>query len=102
SALLKHRELFSLSSGFPPTTTHLQQAGDLLMYNVTAACGYGEGLHGAFERISSVSRLKYERVEGRGRIIFARRDHPALCPTLRFKAPTRLADARSVRKLLEI
>ncbi len=55
-----------------------------------------------FNACDKISLLKYEQVEGRGRLVLARKDAPQLIEQITFKDPVPLSDHRRVRKFLEL
>ncbi|WP_400190604.1 diadenylate cyclase [Hymenobacter sp. B81] len=60
------------------------------------------GNHGLYDACNGVAALRHEGDEGRGTMILARRNHPAVVPVLTLEAPVPLRDHRSIRKLLEM
>ncbi len=61
-----------------------------------------EGFQGFFSACCIISSMQYERISGHGRMVVARRDHPALRPAIRFVNDARLDQFRGVRKMLEL
>src|ERR1700730_740378 len=55
-----------------------------------------------YDACDRISLLKYEQVEGRGRIVLAPKDTEGLCTQISFQDNVRLEDYRRVRKLLEL
>lgn len=55
-----------------------------------------------FDTCNRVSSLKYEQKVSNGRIVIARKKHPALETLIDFKDPSDVLDIRSLRKLLEL
>jgi hypothetical protein len=77
-------------------------AGTALLFEVAAA---GRGMGDAqtlLDRLSVISAAYYERRVGRGRIVVARPDHPAVRPRLRLSQPVPLGEPQWTRKLLEM
>jgi hypothetical protein len=77
-------------------------AGTALLFEVAAA---GHGVADAYallDRLNVVSATSYERRVGRGRIVFARPDHPAVRYKLRLAEPVPLGEPQWTRKLLEM
>jgi len=60
------------------------------------------GYHGFFSACNTISSLKYESSVGYGRIVLARKDHPAVTPVVNFASDLRLSRFRGARKLLEL
>jgi DisA bacterial checkpoint controller nucleotide-binding len=54
-----------------------------------------------FEAMDRITTQHYEGGAAAGRLIIARRDHPATRLDIQFRRPTRLSRSRAVRKLLE-
>jgi hypothetical protein len=80
----------------------LRAAGTALLFEVAAA---GRGLsdaHALLDRLNVVSATNYERRVGRGRVVIARADHPAVRHRLRFATPVPLGEPQWTRKLLEM
>ncbi len=61
-----------------------------------------EGYQGFFASCNLISSIDYERTEGRGKMVIARSDHPALLPVVRFMVDSRLDQFRGSRKMLEL
>jgi len=59
----------------------------------------GQGL---FRDCSAISSMRYERAEGRGRILFAPEDHPQRSQVIKLREPVKLHDYRAARKLLQL
>ncbi|MBY0231775.1 MAG: diadenylate cyclase [Gemmataceae bacterium] len=78
------------------------KAAKRLMQTPAVAGGNDQGLHGLYEACNTLSTLKYEGEDGVGRIVFARRDHPALDIRLALVRPVRLHSYGAVRKLLQM
>ncbi len=55
-----------------------------------------------FDACNDLASLKYEQVAGSGRLIVARREHPALRPAITFGRPVSVHNPRGARKLLEL
>lgn len=60
------------------------------------------GFHGFFSACNAISSLMYEKSVGHGRLILARKDHPAITPVINFTTDLRLSRFRGARKLLEL
>ncbi|UYZ59890.1 diadenylate cyclase [Hymenobacter latericus] len=60
------------------------------------------GNHGLYDACNGVAALRHEGIEGKGTMLIARRNHPAVVPVLTLETPVPLRDHRSVRKLLEM
>lgn len=82
----------------------LRAAADSLMTGVVWRIDRNriEGMHALFRDCNTISSLHYEKAAGKGTIILARRDHPAVSLNAVFAAPTRLGNYRTARKLLEL
>lgn len=77
-------------------------AGTALLFEVAAA-GHGVAdAHALLDRLNVVSATSYERRVGRGRIVVARPDHPAVRYKLRLAEPVPLGEPPWIRKLLEM
>lgn len=77
-------------------------AGTALLFEVAAA-GHDVGdAHALLDRLNVISATHYERRVGRGRIIIARPDHPAVRSKLRLATPVPLSESQWTRKLLEM
>jgi hypothetical protein len=61
-----------------------------------------EGMHGIYRSLTTAASLRYEKAAGKGRIILARKGHPAIKETVSLSAPVKLTAYRTVRKLLEL
>ena len=61
-----------------------------------------EGMYQFFETITSVASMRYERAEGRGKLLVARKEHPSLRKIITFPEDVSLYEHRRVRKLLEL
>jgi len=61
-----------------------------------------EGMHGLCRTLTTLASLRYEKAVGAGRLVFARKGHPAITPTVTFATSTPLRSHRLVRKLLEL
>ena len=80
----------------------IRSAGKALMYAPANSGNNFHGLHGFFEACNAISSLKYEGVEGLGRIVVSRKDHPNVHIEMALTVPVPIRDYRAVRKLLEI
>lgn len=82
----------------------LRSAGNSLMsniaYKVDDNCIYG--IPNLFRTCNEISSLYYERSEGNGKLILARKDHPAVNKIVIFASPYELNNHRGSRKLLEL
>ncbi|MXY85263.1 MAG: hypothetical protein F4Y95_01895 [Chloroflexi bacterium] len=58
--------------------------------------------HGLFRDCSAISSMRYERAEGRGRILFAPEDHPQRSQVVKLREPVKLYEYRAARKLLQL
>ncbi len=76
-------------------------AGLNLMYVPGWAVRNFDGLHGLFHRFNTIAGLRHENAEGRGEVVVARRDHPAVDVAVRFKLPVPLGDGGWARKVLQ-
>lgn len=77
-------------------------AGTAVMFEVAAA-GHSVGdAHALLDRLNVISATRYERRVGRGRIVVARPDHPALRYKIRLADPISLGEPQWTRKLLEM
>jgi hypothetical protein len=77
-------------------------AGTALLFEVAAAAHEVGDAHALLDRLNVISATQYERRVGRGRIVIARPDHPALRYKLRLAAPVPLGEPQWTRKLLEM
>ncbi|MEW6368801.1 MAG: diadenylate cyclase [Acidobacteriota bacterium] len=103
SELLKPDPGADLSASKSPGEI-LRAAGNLLMTGIAyktdpGVTGYWGTIFDAWNRISS---LKYERAIGKGRVVLARQDHPAIAPEITFAQPVKVHDSRAARKLLQL
>ena len=80
----------------------LRQAANTFMYAVSSAGDNVYGLHGLYAACNGISSLRYEGVEGIGRLIIAKRHHPDVFSAVELQSPIGLRNYRTVRKLLEI
>jgi len=77
-------------------------AGTALLFEAAAA-GHAVGdAHALLDRLNVVSATRYERRVGRGRIVIARPDHPAVRSKIRLATPISLGDPGWTRKMLEM
>jgi DisA bacterial checkpoint controller nucleotide-binding len=79
----------------------VRNAGRSLMYTPHAAAD-PTPFGGLFEAMNIVASLPYESAEGRGRIIVARQDHPALEKHVVFQTAVPLREPAWARKVLEM
>ncbi|MFT3771974.1 MAG: diadenylate cyclase [Minicystis sp.] len=77
-------------------------AGTALLFEVAVAGHEVGDAHALLDRLNVISATQYERRVGRGRIVVARPDHPALRYKLRLAAPVPLGEPHWTRKLLEM
>lgn len=61
-----------------------------------------DGFNGFYEACDKISSLKYEQVEGRGRLLLTQKDRTGIRTLIGFEDSVRLSDHRRVRKLLEL
>lgn len=61
-----------------------------------------EGMTGLCRDLTTLASLRYEKAVGAGRLLIARKNHPAITSTVTIAKPTRLRSHRAVRKLLEL
>jgi hypothetical protein len=82
----------------------LRSAGDAFMtglvWRIDQKCI--EGMHGIYRSLTTASSLRYEKAAGKGKIILARKRHPAIKESVSLSAPVKLTAYRTVRKLLEL
>jgi hypothetical protein len=77
-------------------------AGTAVLFEVAAAGHEVGDAHALLDRLNVISATHYERRVGRGHIVVARPDHPALRYKLRLAAPVPLGEPQWTRKLLEM
>jgi hypothetical protein len=77
-------------------------AGTALLFEVAAAGRAVTDAHALLDRLNVISATRYERRVGRGRIVIARPDHPALRVKLRLASPIPLGEPDWTRKILEM
>jgi hypothetical protein len=77
-------------------------AGTALLFEVAAAGHEVGDANALLDRLNVVSATRYERRVGRGRIVIARPDHPALRYKVRLTTPISLGEAQWTRKMLEM
>lgn len=80
----------------------LRESAKQFMYSVSQAGENVFGLHGLYDACNTIASLKYEGVEGLGKMIIAKKDHPNVRLTLQLQDPIRVNDYRKVRKFLEL
>jgi len=61
-----------------------------------------EGWHGLLSACNNIARTYYEKSEGIGTIVLAKRDHPSIQNIITFARPTELQVTRASRKLLQL
>src|SRR5262249_13164574 len=77
-------------------------AGTALLFEVAAAGHQVSDAHALLDRLNVISATRYERRIGRGRIVVAPADHPALRSTIRLHTPIPLGEPQWTRKVLEM
>jgi hypothetical protein len=77
-------------------------AGTALLFEAAAAARQVSDANVLLDRLNVVSATRYERRVGRGRIVIARADHPALRYRIRLALPIPLGDPQWTRKVLEM
>jgi hypothetical protein len=77
-------------------------AADRLMRAPAWAGGDLMGLGDIYEVCNTISLQSYEGAEGAGRLVFVRRDHPAIKIDLKLRTPVSVWDFGAVRKLLQM
>jgi hypothetical protein len=80
----------------------LRAAGTALLFEAAAVGGGVSDAHALLDRLNVVSATNYERRVGRGRVVIAKADHPAVRHKLRFATPVPLGEAQWTRKLVEM
>ena len=84
----------------------LEDSAKRMVSGIAARCDSFENFdcayQAAFDNFAEIASLEYERVEPKGQIILARRNHPAVRSRIDFLNPVPLSNARHVRKLLEM
>ncbi len=82
----------------------LRSAGDAFMRGLACRTDMSciEGMHGIYRAVTTAASLRYEKAAGKGRIILARKHHPAIKEVVSLVAPVKLKAYRTVRKLLEL
>ena len=84
----------------------LEDSGKRMVSGISARCDSFENFdcayQASFDNLAKIASLEYERVEPKGQIVLARRDHPAVRSRIDFLTPVPLSNARHVRKLLEM
>ncbi|MBC8084687.1 MAG: DNA integrity scanning protein DisA nucleotide-binding domain protein [Hymenobacter sp.] len=80
----------------------LRAAGKSLLDTPAQALGAEPGAARLFNTLNTISSLRYEGMEGVGKLIMARRHHPNVEEVFALTCPTPLTDYRAVRKLLEM
>ncbi len=91
-----------LSHGDPDD--FLRTAGDRLTTGMVWRVDQNslEGMYGLFRTLTTISSLRYEKGAGAGRVLIARKCHPAVSEKVSLAAPVKLTSYRSARKLLEL
>jgi hypothetical protein len=79
-----------------------RSAGTALLFEAAAAGHQVSDAHALLDRLNVISATRYERRVGRGRIVVARPDHPAVRHRLRLATPIPLGDPQWTRKMLEM
>jgi hypothetical protein len=77
-------------------------AGTALLFEIAASAHQVGDAHVLLDRLNVVSATRYERRVGRGRIVVARPDHPALRYKIRLASPISLGEPQWTRKVLEM
>jgi hypothetical protein len=77
-------------------------AADRLMRAPAWAGGDIMGLSDIYEVCNTISLQNYEGAEGAGRLVFVRRDHPAIKLDLQLRTPVSIRDFGAIRKLLQM
>ncbi len=77
-------------------------AGTALLFEAAAAGHQVGDAHALLDRLNVISATRYERRVGRGQIVIARPDHPAVRSKIRFATPISLGDPGWTRKVLEM
>lgn len=77
-------------------------AGTALLFEVAAAGRDVSDAHALLDRLNVISATHYERRVGRGRVVIARPDHPAVRSKLRLATPIPLGEPEWTRKILEM
>jgi hypothetical protein len=77
-------------------------AAERLMRGPAWAGGDQMGLGDIYEICNTISRQKYEGVEGTGQLLFVRAEHPSVKIELRLGNPVRIQDCGAIRKLLQM
>jgi len=77
-------------------------AGTALLFEAAAAGHQVSDAHALLDRLNVISATRYERRVGRGRIVIARPDHPAVRSKLRLATPIPLGEPQWTRKMLEM
>lgn len=82
----------------------LRSAGNRLMTDVVGRVDNGciEGMHNLFRACTTISSLRYEQSAGAGKILLAKKNHPAVEKKIEFASAARLTNYRAARKLLEL
>jgi DNA integrity scanning protein DisA with diadenylate cyclase activity len=102
--LLKADPGIGTSSTELDTEETIRAAGDRLVQGIVSRVDQSciEGTQKMFRSCTTISSLKYERIPGSGRLVLARRNHPAIDEHVHFLSPTSLNSVRGSRKLLEL
>jgi hypothetical protein len=82
--------------------TVARAAGTALLFEAAAAGHQVSDAHALLDRLNVVSATRYERRVGRGRILIARPDHPAIRYKLRLATAVSLGEPQWTRKMLEM
>jgi hypothetical protein len=77
-------------------------AGTALLFEAAAAGHQVSDARALLDRLNVVSATRYERRIGRGRVLIARPDHPALRYKIRLATPISLGEPQWTRKMLEM
>ena len=80
----------------------IRAAGKLFMETPAQDLGISRTEAKLFATLNTISSLRYEGLEGVGKLVLARRHHPNLEEVFALTCPTPIGDYRAVRKLLEM
>ena len=80
----------------------IRSAGKLFMETPAQDLGISRTEAKLFATLNTISSLRYEGLEGVGKLVLARRHHPNLEEVFALTCPTPIGDYRAVRKLLEM
>ncbi|MBO3272913.1 DNA integrity scanning protein DisA nucleotide-binding domain protein [Hymenobacter defluvii] len=80
----------------------VRAAGTLFMQTPAQDLGISKAEAKLYATLNTISSLRYEGMEGVGKMMLAARHHPNLEEVFALTCPTPLSDYRAVRKLLEM